>query len=124
MAGPFHRSAHVYDLVYSHLDYATSAAYVEGLIRERNAAAASLLDVACGTGLHLGIWRDQFEHVEGVDLDPNMLAMARQRLRASANRRALLRNADGSSAGGLIAVRLGSPAPTAESAPIGAPSQN
>ena len=80
MPGPFHLSAHVYDVVYSHLDYPASAEYVEGLIRERNPEASSLLDVACGTGLHLGVWRHHFDHVVGVDLDPNMLAVARERL--------------------------------------------
>lgn len=78
--GPFSPSAHVYDVVYGRLDYVGSAALVEGLIRERTDEARSLLDVACGTGLHLSIWRDSFEHVEGVDVDPAMLEVARRRL--------------------------------------------
>src|SRR5205823_3257901 len=39
----------------------------------------SLLDVACGTGLHLERLRDRYE-VEGLELDPEMLALARARL--------------------------------------------
>ena len=80
MPGPFHRSASLYDVVYTRIDYPGSAAYVERLVRERNPGARSLLDVACGTGIHLGIWRERFDHVEGVDLDPNMLAVAQDRL--------------------------------------------
>ena len=80
---PFGPSARVYDIVYSHLDYPESAALVEGLIRERNPQARSLLDMSCGTGLHLSIWRDSFEEVEGADIDPAMLAVARERLGGS-----------------------------------------
>ena len=77
---PFRPTAHLYDLVYSHLDYPAHAAHVEEVVRSRAPHAASLLDVACGTGLHLGIWRDRFEWVEGVDIDGAMLEVARDRL--------------------------------------------
>jgi SAM-dependent methyltransferase len=80
MAGPFHPTAHLYDRVYGHLDYAGHAATIESVIRERNPAAASLLDVACGTGKHLEIWRDRFDRVEGLDVDPAMVEIARQRV--------------------------------------------
>ncbi len=74
---PFGPSAHVYDVVYSHLDYLASAAVVETLIRERNPGARSLLDMSCGTGAHLSQWQKSFEHVEGADIDPAMLEVAR-----------------------------------------------
>lgn len=38
----------------------------------------TLLDVACGTGLHLVYLKDHYA-VEGLDLDPEMLNLARQR---------------------------------------------
>jgi ubiquinone/menaquinone biosynthesis C-methylase UbiE len=79
MPGPFHATAHFYDRAYGHIDYAGHAATVERIIRARNPEAASLLDVACGTGKHLEIWQGRFE-VEGADIDPNMLAVARERL--------------------------------------------
>lgn len=79
-SGPFSSSAHVYDVVYGRLDYVGSAALVERLIRERREDAQSLLDMACGTGLHLSIWRDSFDQVEGADVDPTMLDVARNRL--------------------------------------------
>lgn len=40
----------------------------------------SLLDVACGTGLHLQHLAPRFGHVEGLDLNERMLALARDRL--------------------------------------------
>jgi SAM-dependent methyltransferase len=48
-------------------------------VQERRPGAASLLDVACGTGRHLEHLRRWYE-VEGVDLSPAMLALARARL--------------------------------------------
>lgn len=77
---PFGPSAHVYDIVYSHLDYPGTARLVETIIRDRNPAATSLLDMSCGTGLHLVEWRKSFREVEGADLDPALLDIARQRL--------------------------------------------
>jgi SAM-dependent methyltransferase len=49
------------------------------LIRSRRPGAASLLDVACGTGAHLAHLRGRYE-VAGVDAAPAMLAEARARL--------------------------------------------
>jgi len=77
----FRNSAHIYDLVQdiSGKDYAAEAATVDEVVRRRNPAASSLLDVACGTGRHLGHFSSRYK-VVGVDLDPGMLAQARQRL--------------------------------------------
>ena len=80
MAGPFHPTAHLYDRVYGHLDYPGHAATIESIIRERTPAAASVLDVACGTGKHLEIWCDRFDRVEGLDVDPAMVDIARRRV--------------------------------------------
>lgn len=80
MTGPFGATAEIYDIVYGHLDYAGSAVAVENIIRSHNAGASSLLDVACGTGRHLEVWRDRFARVVGTDIDEGMLAVARSRL--------------------------------------------
>ena len=75
----FSRSARIYDAIYASVrDYPREAAELDRLIQERRPGARTLLDVACGTGAHL-------EHlegyeVEGLDLDPEMLAVARERL--------------------------------------------
>ena len=70
---------HLYDALYAFKDYAGEAARLTELIRERNPSARTLLDVACGTGKHLEVLRSEFE-VEGVDIDDDLLAIARGRL--------------------------------------------
>ncbi|MGN6429695.1 MAG: class I SAM-dependent DNA methyltransferase [Gaiellaceae bacterium] len=77
----FSRSARIYDAIYASIrDYRKEAAELDRLIQQRRPGARTLLDVACGTGAHL-------EHLpryelEGLDLDPEMLAVARERLPA------------------------------------------
>ena len=72
-------SAAIYDALYSRKDYAAEAGAVHELIQERCPAAQTLLDVACGTGKHLERLNGWYE-VEGVDLDQQLLALARARL--------------------------------------------
>ncbi len=78
---PYGRSADAYDLVYDGVgkDYAAEATEVASLVRARRPEARSLLDVACGTGGHLGHLREEFS-VEGVELSSHMAAIARRRL--------------------------------------------
>ena len=76
----FEHSARVYDLLYSFKDYETEARDLTALIRDRKPDAASLLDVACGTGKHLELLRADFTDVAGVDLDASLLSIARERL--------------------------------------------
>jgi ubiquinone/menaquinone biosynthesis C-methylase UbiE len=76
----FQRSARVYDLLYSFKDYAAESEALVEQIRSRNPEAHSLLDVACGTGVHLAHLRETFPDIAGVDLDPGLLAVARERL--------------------------------------------
>jgi SAM-dependent methyltransferase len=60
-------------------DYAREAERIHEILQQRVPGAASLLDVACGTGRHLEHLRRWYE-VEGLDLDPAMLERARSRL--------------------------------------------
>jgi SAM-dependent methyltransferase len=75
----FGRSARVYDAVYAFKDYDAEAEHVRALITATSPGASTLLDVACGTGQHLDRLRHWFA-VEGVDLDPGLLDVARERL--------------------------------------------
>lgn len=75
----FDETAELYDLFYEWKDYATEAAKVRDIVAARNPTARTLLDVACGTGVHLGHLRDWYQ-VEGLDLNEKLLAVARQRL--------------------------------------------
>ena len=74
-------TAHIYDLIHDGAgkDYAAEATTLDQIIRQRNPSAATLLDVACGTGRHLGHLRDHYDIV-GLDVDPTMLEQARTRL--------------------------------------------
>ncbi len=78
---PFTSSARVYDLLYEAAgkDYEAEAGELHALMQSRRPGAASLLDVACGTGAHLLHLRRWYE-VAGVDLAPAMLEEARHRL--------------------------------------------
>ena len=76
----FSRSARIYDAIYASIrDYPREAAQLDELIQERRPGARMLLDVACGTGAHLEHLAEKYE-VEGLDLDAEMLAVARERL--------------------------------------------
>jgi ubiquinone/menaquinone biosynthesis C-methylase UbiE len=76
----FTKSAPFYDAIYAAKDYKAEAATVRALIEESmQRPARTLLDVACGTGKHLAELRSWFE-VEGIDLNEDLLALARARL--------------------------------------------
>lgn len=75
----FTKSVAWYDAVYSWKDYKREAERL-GLLMEQHAQRpiAILLDVACGTGQHLTYLKNWYA-VQGLDLDPAMLDLARQR---------------------------------------------
>jgi SAM-dependent methyltransferase len=77
----FSRSARIYDAIYSFKDYPAEAAAVHELVQARKPGAATLLDVACGTGAHLAELARRYRCV-GIDLDRDLLAVARERLPA------------------------------------------
>ncbi len=71
------KSAAFYDAIYSFKNYHAEASRVRELIEaHKRSPGRTLLDVGCGTGGHLTHLRVAFE-CEGVDLDPNLLAIAR-----------------------------------------------
>lgn len=76
----FSASAEFYDLIYSTFkDYATEVAQLTSLLRRLNPACTTLLDVACGTGEHARLLSAQGFRVDGLDLDPAFLAIARRK---------------------------------------------
>src|SRR6266571_4830617 len=75
----FTRSAAFYDALYGAKDYAAEAERIGVLHRAHGRiAGTTLLDVACGTGGHLAFLKQQYT-CEGLDLDPDLLAIARAR---------------------------------------------
>lgn len=75
----YSRSAQLYDRLYAFKDYDAAVARLEAFVRARRPEARTLLDVACGTGRHLALLAGRFD-VEGLDLNPELLGMARERL--------------------------------------------
>ena len=75
----FTRSARIYDAIYGGQDYAAAGRRVQEHIQRLAPEARDLLDVGCGTGRHLEHLRDHYA-VEGLDLSPELLAVARERL--------------------------------------------
>ncbi len=74
------RSARLLDLISAGHDYADDAHRLEWIIESATPILVeSLLDVGCGTGNHLAALRTRFA-VEGLDLDPAVLTIARDRL--------------------------------------------
>jgi len=76
----FSRSAHVYDAIFGATgEFRARTERVRRIIEERvERPAQTLLDIACGTGAYLVKLRDSFA-VEGLDIEPEMLAIASEK---------------------------------------------
>lgn len=74
----FTKTAAYYDALYHFKDYQAASHRLVQLIEQYNPQTTSLLDVACGTGKHLAYLKEHFE-AEGLDLDANLLEVARKR---------------------------------------------
>lgn len=72
------KSAEYYDVLYGFKDYDAAVAMLRAVLDEVAPAAHTLLDVACGTGLHLERLRRRYD-VQGLDINPKMLEIARRR---------------------------------------------
>ena len=76
----FSKTAPYYDAIYSWKDYMAETSTIIEIIAEQGQSEGNrVLDVACGTGMHMQYLIQDFE-VEGLDLDENLLALARQRV--------------------------------------------
>ncbi|MCE9645762.1 MAG: class I SAM-dependent methyltransferase [Chloroflexi bacterium] len=76
----YSKSQKYYDDIYAAAgkDYPAEARILHRLIRKhKKSAGHRLLDVACGTGIHASLLSGQYQ-VQGLDLDPQMLAVARR----------------------------------------------
>ena len=74
----FTKSARYYDALYAFKDYDAAVKAIAAFVEERRPEASTFLDVGCGTGRHLEMLQSHFE-VEGLDLDEELLAVARER---------------------------------------------
>ncbi len=76
----FTKSEAFYDAIYGTMkDYDKEAQQIHAVIKQyKQSPGNALLDVACGTAAHLAFLRRDYT-VEGLDLDEEMLAIARRR---------------------------------------------
>jgi SAM-dependent methyltransferase len=75
---PYSRWARYYDALHVFKDYDAESQRLVALVDRLRPDARTLLDVACGTGRHLERLRTRFD-VEGLDINPDLLAVARER---------------------------------------------
>ena len=75
----FSKTARYYDLIYSFKDYAAEAGRIAAVIGQQHPSARSILDVACGTAEHAKLLSDRFA-VDGIDLEPEFVAIAQQKV--------------------------------------------
>jgi len=76
----FSKSAQYYDEIYASIDkdYSAEANEAHKIIQEyKQSKGKLLLDVACGTGTHASFFSKYYQ-VEGLDLDPEMLSVAKK----------------------------------------------
>lgn len=74
------KSAKHYDAIYAAVgkDYPAEAKTVRKFIQKyKQSEGDSLLDIGCGTGIHANLLSKHYQ-VEGLDIDPKMLAVARK----------------------------------------------
>ena len=76
----FSATAEYYDLIYSAFkDYLAEIGRIAALLRRLNPDCRAVLDVACGTGEHVRLLAEQGFDVDGLDMDPSFVAIARQK---------------------------------------------
>jgi len=76
----FSKSAKFYNSIYATIgkDHSLEAQQVHHIIQQyKKSPGNTLLEVACGTGLHASVLQEKYQ-VEGLDLDAEILAVARQ----------------------------------------------
>ncbi len=75
----FSKSAILYDKIYNSLkDYSQECRNIHSLLQKEHNSARTLLDVACGSGEHARILKNQFGYkIDGIDLDADLIAIAK-----------------------------------------------
>jgi SAM-dependent methyltransferase len=72
-------TARYYDRLYAFKDYAGEVSKLLAIVdQDLHSGGRRLLDVACGTGLHLQHLKEHFD-AEGLDVSPELLEIARKR---------------------------------------------
>ncbi|MEA2070160.1 MAG: class I SAM-dependent methyltransferase [Asgard group archaeon] len=75
--------AKYYDYIYAEKDYQKEVEALVEIIKEYKISRSNdLLDVACGTGSHIQFFQQEF-NCTGVDINPEMLEIAKQKVPAA-----------------------------------------
>ena len=74
----YEKTARYYDAIYSFKDYEGEVAQLHALIQQRLPHATTLLDVACGSGKHLELFKNLYT-CEGLDYEPDFVRIAEER---------------------------------------------
>jgi SAM-dependent methyltransferase len=82
---PYQRLSRFYDLDWSHFALGYTH-LVDDLIREMGISRADILELACGTGVLAAELARRGHRLTGVDACPEMIAVARRRMRRTRNR--------------------------------------
>ena len=76
----YEKYAAYYDKIYAHVDYEGESEFINWAVNEHKiSSGVELLDVACGTGSHTMILKNNF-NITGVDINENMLKIAREKV--------------------------------------------
>jgi SAM-dependent methyltransferase len=76
----FDTSAEFYDAIYGVFkDYRTEADAIASRLRRENPRCKKVLDVGCGTGEHARLLGEEGFLVDGLDVDANLLRIAREK---------------------------------------------
>lgn len=81
----FSQSAEHYDCIYGAFkNYGEETGKIAELVKQKHPQARSMLDVACGTGEHARHLIEKYGYeVDGIDLDPTLIAMATRKNKTS-----------------------------------------
>lgn len=86
--------ARYYDLLYKDKDYAQEADYVCDLLKAQGIGRGKLLELGSGTGRHAQMLAERGFEVTGVELSPDMVAVAHDRLALEENSRIVFTQGD------------------------------
>ncbi len=76
----YRKFARYYDRLYEKIDLHKEVDFIKWAVKDHKTSTGNkLLDMACGTGRHAQLLKDSFE-VLGVDVNPEMLKIAREKL--------------------------------------------
>ena len=76
----YKKFAAYYDRIYENVDYLGESEFIKWAVKKyKTSPGIELMDVACGTGSHAMILKNNFR-VTGVDINENMLEIARKKV--------------------------------------------